>query len=93
MAMDEDGRRCYRVENVGHPLLFCSFNSVAVSPAMLNVCTCIELAYRGNLCLLSSATKESLQSKDTFPGRVCNRLSGYSVYSDIRKNLSVRIAT
>ena len=25
-------------------------------------------------------------------GRVCNRLSGYSGYSDIRKNLSVRIA-
>ena len=25
--------------------------------------------------------------------RVCNRLSGYSGYSDIRKNLSVRIAT
>ena len=24
--------------------------------------------------------------------RVCNRLSGYSGYSDIRKNLSVRIA-
>ena len=24
---------------------------------------------------------------------VCNRLSGYSGYSDIRKNLSVRIAT
>ena len=24
-------------------------------------------------------------------GRVCNRLSGYSGYSDIRKNLSVRI--
>ena len=28
-----------------------------------------------------------------FPTRVCNRLSGYSGYSDIRKNLSVRIAT
>ena len=26
------------------------------------------------------------------PPRVCNRLSGYSGYSDIRKNLSVRIA-
>ena len=25
-------------------------------------------------------------------GRVCNRLSGYSGYSDIHKNLSVRIA-
>ena len=25
-------------------------------------------------------------------GRVCNRLSGYSGYSNIRKNLSVRIA-
>ena len=25
--------------------------------------------------------------------RVCNRLSGYSGYSDILKNLSVRIAT
>ena len=25
--------------------------------------------------------------------RVCNRLSGYSGYSDIRKYLSVRIAT
>ena len=25
--------------------------------------------------------------------RVCNRLSGYSGYSNIRKNLSVRIAT
>ena len=30
---------------------------------------------------------------DQLYDRVCNRLSGYSGYSDIRKNLSVRIAT
>ena len=30
---------------------------------------------------------------DCLPSRVCNRLSGYSGYSDIRKNLSVRMAT
>eukprot|EP00731_Ephydatia_muelleri_P007558 Em0003g1806a len=33
------------------------------------------------------------QLRSTMQARVCNRLSGYSGYSDIRKNLSVRIAT
>ena len=33
--------------------------------------------------------KSRMQMMDN---RVCNRLSGYSGYSDIRKNLSVRIA-
>ena len=78
MAMDEDGRRCYRVENVGHPLLFCSFNSVArVTSNVERMHLYIELAYRGNLSLLSPATKESLLSKDTFPGVKCKQTKGY----------------
>ena len=36
-----------------------------------------------------SAKKQEQYMKS--PIRVCNRLSGYSGYSDIRKNLSVRI--
>ena len=35
--------------------------------------------------------KNSVSTLLQFVGRVCNRLSGYSGYSDIRKNLSVRI--
>ena len=62
-------------------------------------CTCPQLGEKEHaafditvtsLLIPSILTATSLSEGSA--ARVCNRLSGYSGYSDIRKNLSVRIA-
>ena len=74
-------------------------DALSQAPTGVPVDSCIEFQkeVESHIAAVTETLPATKQQLDKYrhaqAARVCNRLSGYSGYSDIRKNLSVRIAT